>query len=75
MVASGPVPAATMTLVLSMVHGGQVPSLKAKAEANDAAKYADESDYPVEADITKDVYWEVDNPDQSTNQGRIFFND
>src|SRR5256884_5097008 len=34
---------------------------KAKAEANAAVKFAEESPYPETEDIFKDVYWEVDN--------------
>ncbi|WP_345785665.1 pyruvate dehydrogenase (acetyl-transferring) E1 component subunit alpha [Pelagicoccus sp. SDUM812003] len=47
----------------------------AKKEAEDAAKFADESDFPSVESITEDVYWEADNPDQRASQGRLFFND
>jgi pyruvate dehydrogenase E1 component alpha subunit len=46
---------------------------EAKAEAENAAAFADASPYPTVADITKDVYWEEDNPAQKKSQGRIFF--
>jgi pyruvate dehydrogenase E1 component alpha subunit len=46
----------------------------AVAEAEAAAEFADASPYPTAEDIQKDVYWESDNPDQRTSQGRLFFN-
>ncbi|MDE0766976.1 MAG: pyruvate dehydrogenase (acetyl-transferring) E1 component subunit alpha [Opitutaceae bacterium] len=49
--------------------------LAAKAEAEESAKFADESPFPPESDILKDVYWEEDHPDQKLSEGRIFFND
>ncbi len=48
---------------------------EAKTEAEKSAKFAEESDFPVEADILKDVYWEEDNPDEKISGGKIFFND
>lgn len=48
---------------------------EAKAEANAAADFAEESSFPEPSAITQDVYWTADNPDQSDNEGRIFFND
>ncbi|MEM0966905.1 MAG: pyruvate dehydrogenase (acetyl-transferring) E1 component subunit alpha [Verrucomicrobiota bacterium] len=45
----------------------------AKDEANAAAKFADESDFPSVDSITEDVYWETDNPDQRQSGGRMFF--
>ncbi len=47
----------------------------AKAEAEKSAQFAEESPFPEEGDIVKDVYWEEDNPDQKVSEGRIFFND
>jgi pyruvate dehydrogenase E1 component alpha subunit len=44
------------------------------AEAEAAAEFADASPYPTAEDIQKDVYWETDNPDQRTSEGRLFFN-
>ncbi len=49
--------------------------LAAKAEAEKSAKFADESPFPSEEDIIKDVYWEEDHPDEKLSEGRIFFND
>ena len=49
--------------------------IAAKAEAEESAKFADESPFPPESDILKDVYWEEDHPDQKLSEGRIFFND
>jgi pyruvate dehydrogenase E1 component alpha subunit len=46
----------------------------AVAEAEAAAEFADASPYPTAEDIQKDVYWETDNPEQRTSEGRLFFN-
>jgi pyruvate dehydrogenase E1 component alpha subunit len=46
---------------------------EAKDEAENAAAFAEASPYPAVEDITKDVYWEEDNPSQKKSQGRIFF--
>lgn len=48
---------------------------EAKAEANEAAKFAVESPAPTVEDISKDVYWEVDNNTEAAQNGRYFFND
>ncbi len=48
---------------------------EAKEEADASAKFAEESDFPSFDDITRDVYWTVDNPGEHDNVGRIFFND
>jgi pyruvate dehydrogenase E1 component alpha subunit len=45
----------------------------ARAEADAATEFADQSPYPAAADILKDVYWEEDNPEHKQSQGRIFF--
>ena len=45
-----------------------------KEEANAAVKFAEESPFPGEADITTDVYWEVDNRTEAAQQGSYFFN-
>jgi pyruvate dehydrogenase E1 component alpha subunit len=45
----------------------------ARAEADHAARFAEESPFPATEDILKDVYWEEDNPGQKQSQGRIFF--
>jgi pyruvate dehydrogenase E1 component alpha subunit len=47
----------------------------AKDEAAKAAKFAEESPYPTLESIRDDIYWETDQPDGRTSQGRIFFND
>jgi pyruvate dehydrogenase E1 component alpha subunit len=46
---------------------------EAKEEAETSAAFAEASPYPTIEDITKDVYWEEDNPSQKKSQGRIFF--
>ncbi len=46
---------------------------EARAEAENAAEFAEVSPYPTAEDIQKDVYWETDNPAQRTSQGRLFF--
>jgi len=48
---------------------------EAKAEADAAARFADESPFPREADIYSDVYYEVDHQTESGRRGRHFFND
>ncbi len=45
------------------------------AEAEAAAKFAEESAFPEPADIFDDVYWEVDNNTEAGQTGRHFFND
>ncbi|MGH7997829.1 MAG: pyruvate dehydrogenase (acetyl-transferring) E1 component subunit alpha [Opitutaceae bacterium] len=46
---------------------------EARAEADDAANFAEASPYPSIEDITRDVYWEEDHPEAKTSKGRIFF--
>src|SRR5690606_34734470 len=46
----------------------------ARAEAEQAAEFAEASPFPTVEDIQKDVYWEVDNPSERTSKGRLFFN-
>jgi pyruvate dehydrogenase E1 component alpha subunit len=46
---------------------------EARAEADNAADFAEASPFPTADDIQKDVYWEADNPDQRTSKGRLFF--
>lgn len=46
---------------------------EARAEADAAADFSEASPYPTVEDIQKDVYWEVDNPEKRTSQGRLFF--
>jgi pyruvate dehydrogenase E1 component alpha subunit len=45
----------------------------ARAEADQAAEFAEASPFPTVDDIQKDVYWEADHPDERTSQGRLFF--
>lgn len=46
---------------------------EARAEADLATEFAEASPYPTVEDITKDIYWEEDNPSQKTSQGTIIF--
>lgn len=46
---------------------------KAKEEAAAAVKFAEESPFPEVEDITRDVYWEVDNDTEKGRTGRHFF--
>jgi pyruvate dehydrogenase E1 component alpha subunit len=46
-----------------------------KAEANDAAQFALDSDTPAPETIFEDVYWEVDNKTEAGSTGRHFFGD
>jgi pyruvate dehydrogenase E1 component alpha subunit len=48
---------------------------EAKAEAEAAAQFADESPYPEIEAIREDIYWETDNPEARSSRGRMFFND
>ena len=45
----------------------------ARAEAETAAQFAEESPYPTVDDIKKDVYWETDNPADRKSVGSLFF--
>lgn len=45
----------------------------ARAEADQAAAFAEASPFPTVDDIQKDVYWEADNPDKRASEGRLFF--
>jgi pyruvate dehydrogenase E1 component alpha subunit len=47
----------------------------ARSEAEEAAVFAEQSPYPPVEEITRDVYWEEDNPEHKVSQGRIFFED
>jgi pyruvate dehydrogenase E1 component alpha subunit len=47
---------------------------KAKEEANAAVKFAEESPYPDESEIQKDIYWEVDNETEAASHGKYYFN-
>lgn len=48
---------------------------EAKKEANDAAKFAEESPFPTVDDLFDDVYFEVDRQTEAGRTGRHFFND
>ena len=60
--------------VLSEDEATKIDS-EAKQEAKDSAIFAAEAAPPTVADITKDVYWEVDNNTEASKIGRHFFND
>jgi pyruvate dehydrogenase E1 component alpha subunit len=46
---------------------------EARAEAENAADFAEASPFPTVDDIQKDVYWESDNPAERKSEGRLFF--
>jgi pyruvate dehydrogenase E1 component alpha subunit len=46
---------------------------EARAEAENAAEFAEASPFPTAADIQTDVYWETDHPAERKSQGRLFF--
>jgi len=48
-------------------------SKEAKQEAENAADFAERSEWPPESDITADVYWEVDQETEAGLTGRHFF--
>ena len=45
----------------------------ARAEADEAATFAEISPFPAVEDITRDIYWEEDNPGHKQSRGRIIF--
>ena len=45
----------------------------AKDEANTSAEFASESPFPDADELMDDIYWETDNPDKRSSEGRIFF--
>jgi pyruvate dehydrogenase E1 component alpha subunit len=47
--------------------------LAARAEAERAAQFAEQSPFPAVEDIQKDVYWEADNPALKKSLGKLFF--
>ena len=47
----------------------------ARAEAEAAARFAEQSPFPTEADIFTDIYSEVDNQTEAARHGKYFFND
>ena len=60
--------------VLDEAQAHQI-DLDAKHEADEAARFAEESPWPGEADIFSDVYYEVDHGTESGGRGKHFFND
>ena len=46
---------------------------EARAEAENAADFAEASPFPTVDDIQKDVYWEADHPAERKSHGRLFF--
>lgn len=48
---------------------------KAREEAKEAIRFADESPFPPARELLTDVYHSVDNEESHTNEGEIFFND
>ena len=48
--------------------------LQAKDETNEAVKFAEESPFPQESDISTNVYREVDRQTEAAKHGRYFFN-
>ena len=58
--------------VLDEARAAQIDA-EVRAETENAAEFAEASPFPTAADITKDVYWEEDNPSAKTSRGRIFF--
>jgi pyruvate dehydrogenase E1 component alpha subunit len=45
----------------------------ARAEADQAAEFAEASPFPTPDDIKQDVYWEADHPSERKSGGRLFF--
>jgi pyruvate dehydrogenase E1 component alpha subunit len=60
-----------------ILNEGQIEEIdqQAKAEANAAVKFAEESLYPEIGDVFNDIYWEVDNQTDAARHGTYFFND
>jgi pyruvate dehydrogenase E1 component alpha subunit len=48
---------------------------EATAEAEASAVFAEQSPYPTIESMHEGIYWETDQPDGRSSQGRIFFND
>lgn len=46
---------------------------EARAEAELAAEFAEASPWPTVENITQDIYWEEDHPEQKVSKGRILF--
>jgi len=48
---------------------------EAREEAENSARFADQSAFPPAEDIFSDVYYENDHPEERASGGRLFFND
>tara|TARA_B110000003_G_scaffold39763_1_gene36535 strand:+ start:2232 stop:3311 length:1080 start_codon:yes stop_codon:yes gene_type:complete len=60
--------------VLTEAEAKQIDREK-KAEAEAAAKFAEDSPTPPKTELQTDVYWEVDNDSEQKLKGNYFFND
>jgi pyruvate dehydrogenase E1 component alpha subunit len=62
-------------LAEGVLDAGAVEGIDAeiRAEVETAADFAEASPYPTVEDITRDVYWEEDNPSEKKSVGRLFF--
>jgi pyruvate dehydrogenase E1 component alpha subunit len=60
--------------ILTEEHADDIDKA-AKAEADNAARFAEESPFPNESDIFTDIYYEVDHQTESGRRGKHFFND
>ena len=60
--------------ILTEAEAKQIDREK-KAEADAAAKFAEDSPNPPKSELQTDVYWEVDNDSTHALKGTHFFND
>ena len=60
--------------ILTEAEAKQIDREK-KAEADAAAKFAEDSPNPPKSELQTDVYWEVDNDSTQALKGTHFFND
>lgn len=58
--------------VLTQEKAQEIDQL-AKDEANASAEFASASPYPEPGELMDDIYWETDNPELRSSEGRIFF--
>ena len=54
-------------------HDARVIDRAARAEADEAVKFAEASPWPTVESIQQDVYWEADHPAERASTGRLFF--
>ncbi len=47
---------------------------EAYAEAEAAAKFAEQSPFPPTSELQTDIYWEIGNPEHKTSTGTLLFN-